>query len=53
MARFDARNANTVEQLLQPRAVRRKTWRILTAISALPDRNTFVRVQKEEALAQM
>jgi len=30
-----------------------KTWRVLTAISALPDGKTFVRVSKNEPLARM
>jgi hypothetical protein len=30
-----------------------KTWRVLTAISALPDGNTFVQGPKKEPLARM
>jgi hypothetical protein len=30
-----------------------KTWRVLTAISALPDGKTFVQVPKNEPLARM
>jgi hypothetical protein len=33
--------------------VRRKIWRVLTAISALPDGNTFVQAPKNEPLARM
>jgi hypothetical protein len=30
-----------------------KIWRVLTAISALPDGNTFVQAPKKEPLARM
>jgi hypothetical protein len=32
---------------------RRKTWRILTAVSALPERNTLLRLPKKRGAAQM
>ena len=47
IACFDAPNANTVEQLLHHAVCEEKIWRVLAAISALPDGNTFVRVPKQ------